>query len=1703
MSTIIPTVSRSQPIQYGHTWGTNANDVITAIEVDSLGNVYIAGSSVDVSGNSVVSFIAKLSPQGVIIWDRDLGLPDGQIHIYDMSLSQSGDIYVTGAVTIPASSIYQASFYAKVANDGTLLYAKILDTIYYPVRVVTDTFSNGFLLAALYSDQSEGTIVAVSDSGAVRWASGAMQAPAQPYGIVVDSSGNSYEFSDRSYASDVGIEKFDSSGRIMKQRLLNTTDQYEYTWDLAIGKDGSLYALGAAFLEGRLLLIKFNSNLDVVWSELVGSLAMSHEAWRLVLSADGTLVAVGYAYDFVTQRTGPTLYNFDTSGNLFGASCYGVPDDNGSSLEFNDAAACPGAGVMIAGESVGSPQLKEVPITNVTLSTVPDLWQDDTVIWDSVPASAEELTLIVSDPSAVVDDYSLSANRQGWYGFVDTQAPKIQVDITVHQHGVNGERVALRATASGGTGKCSYSWNLGDGTTATGQRVSHEYTTGGIYGVSVRVTDSAGEFGVAWVGVRVMGPPVINGLSYSPVPLMANQPTTFTVIASDPDGGSLAGYYWDFGDNTTSVSTVDSLTHTYSKAGTYTIAVTVVDDEGDSASESWAGITVVDSSNIPPYAFFHAYPSNPAVGESVMFDGSYSHDPDGWIMMYLWDLGDGTFANGTYVYHAYLSSGVYYPQLTVYDNQGAWSSYQQQVIVQGPPPVLPDTYEPDNSWTNASQISLDGVQTHSISDGGTDVDWAMFSMNQTSEVVIGTSGSSGDTVIYLYNVSGVPTSPMAADDNSAPGNWSQIACTLGPGTYYLEVVEAGMNQEIPSYSLQVRLVGVGAKWTFMVYLDGDNNLEDVALTDFMEMASVGSNSDINIIVQMDRIYNYSSAYGDWTGTKRFLVTPGMTPTPANAIADLGELDMGSSDTLADFVTWGMTYYPADNYLLDVWDHGGGWDGAVCWDDTNNGDALTLSELDDALNISSMATGDRLDVVGFDACLMGMAEVAYEIRNREDVLVFSEETVPWDGWPYNTVLADLAADPNMGAAAFGTCIVDRYMESYYNTSTETMSALNVAATGPLYQAIDSFANVLIANLYWYRDAITSARNATQSFEYYSYVDLYDFAQEVYARVGNWSVQVAAQDVMDEISAAMISNRHGSSLPGANGLSIYFPMWGYYSAYSSLYFAIDHSWDEFLMAYSNVTQAVPDTYEPDNFYTQANPIAMGEVQTHGISDGGFDVDWVSFYLNETQTVVIQTSGPLNNYGDTVIDLFDASGVPDFPIAYNDDWNGTWSMIRISLNPGIYYIEVSAFAFSNEIATYYLSLSQSGPNSPPVIQQVYHYPNVPYPYDYVSFSVSAYDPDGYIDHFEWDFGDGNSMWSWSYEVSHYYQSGGVYDVTVTAVDNLGSSTSANITLYVQLPPVAIITLPENVKVGAPATFSGADSYDPSGAGIIAYQWWFSGGSNGSGGSGVETTAIFYSPGVYWVELAVESAYGAWGYNQSQFVVVNPVPPVAIISYSSARPMVGDTVTFDGSTSVDPDGTISTYIWQFGDGAVATGLTATHAYGNAGSYQVKLTIIDEDKLTDDDVATINVVSQPIAAFEFSFAPPGSDHLMGFYAYGSYDEVGLVEYAWSFGDGTYGLGWQVSHTYITSGTYEVKLTVKNSAGVTASIIKSVVVPSIPISSTLVGPTPAQSEPLQGVPVYSLSAAQGIILLAALLIGSTLFVASRHSGRRKVIRVKE
>ncbi|MEW6482380.1 MAG: S8 family serine peptidase [bacterium] len=336
-------------------------------------------------------------------------------------------------------------------------------------------------------------------------------------------------------------------------------------------------------------------------------------------------------------------------------------------------------------------------------------------------------------------------------------------------------------------------------------------------------------------------------------------------------------------------------------------------------------------------------------------------------------------------------------------------------------------------------------------------------------------------------------------------------------------------------------------WTFMVYLDADNNLESNAIDDFLEMSSIGSNDDINIVVQMDRINGYNSSHNNWTGTKRFYITKDMTPDPENAIDEIGEANMGEANTLKNFINWAKGSYPAENYALVFWDHGSGWKTKalekrpkwVCCDDTNN-DSLSLKELKEAFSSCG-----KIRLIGFDACLMAMAEVAHQIKDYGEIMVASEEVEPEDGWAYNKILANVSSSTTPSSLA--ETIVQTYVSSYPNSEV-TLSSIDLLKVGSLALSLGS----ITSTNDW--DKISTARdNVIFTEGDTSYIDLFDFANRLEVSL---------------VSPILFSS-HTTASKNYSGLSIYFPKEdeGYLGTYTQLTFAKDTDWDEFILWFLN--------------------------------------------------------------------------------------------------------------------------------------------------------------------------------------------------------------------------------------------------------------------------------------------------------------------------------------------------------------------------------------------------------------------------------------------------------------------------------------------------------------------------------------------------------
>ncbi|WP_146848049.1 PKD domain-containing protein, partial [Cellulomonas terrae] len=313
----------------------------------------------------------------------------------------------------------------------------------------------------------------------------------------------------------------------------------------------------------------------------------------------------------------------------------------------------------------------------------------------------------------------------------------------------------------------------------------------------------------------------------------------------------------------------------------------------------------------------------------------------------------------------------------------------------------------------------------------------------------------------------------------------------------------------------------------------------------------------------------------------------------------------------------------------------------------------------------------------------------------------------------------------------------------------------------------------------------------------------------------------------------------------------------------------------------------------------------------------------------------------------------------------------------------------------------------------------------------ATGSSDPDGTIASSAWTFGDGGVATGST--TSHTYAAPGTYTVTLTVTDDQGgtAATSQQVTVTApNQPPVAAFTAtPTELVVAVDA----AGSSDPDGT-VAGYAWSF---GDGATATGPTASHLYATGGTKTVTLTVTDDDGAATTVTQDVVVVPPnVAPVAAITATTSTL----TVDVDSAGSSDPDGSLVSTAWTFGDGGTATTSAASHTYAAPGTYPVTLTVTDDrggiaTATTEVTVALANVAPAAV----FTATPTGLT--VGVDATGSGDPDGsIVDYAWSFGDGGTASGLTASHVYASSGTRTVTLTVTDDDGATSTSSQDVTV---------------------------------------------------------------
>lgn len=467
-------------------------------------------------------------------------------------------------------------------------------------------------------------------------------------------------------------------------------------------------------------------------------------------------------------------------------------------------------------------------------------------------------------------------------------------------------------------------------------------------------------------------------------------------------------------------------------------------------------------------------------------------------------------------------------------------------------------------------------------------------------------------------------------------------------------------------------------WTIMTYEAGDNNLEPDLMTDIGEQSDVGSRPGLNIVSLVDRSPDFSDdpllGIPAWSGTKLLEIQPG---GHADELFDYGDLDTGDPDVLAGFIRESIRAFPAAHYALIISDHGGGWEGLAV-DDSAQGDALTLSELDQALGSGLADAGvGKLDLLAFDACLMATYEVATTMASHADRLLASQEIIPNHGFDYHAL--DVAARGG-SVDELGAEFIKDYRAQAVALGTQnniTLSLIDLTKFSAVDDAVATFAKKMSDRVANVAPAVGRTLAQTLGFgadpdpqEDFHLKDLAIFAGDM--SVAAVDVADEADDVVRAVNDVVLDKVEGQATHGATGLSIYFPSDSatFEPPYGDL--GVDADWLDFLTAYYSAGAAIPQNEHPV-FTSQASvafedgglsigatfdPAAEGNISDAYIQYGVQNPDGtIDYFGDEPADVTSDGSGQATGWYDlTQLTLSDSrTTAVSYLSLYADDGSG----------------------------------------------------------------------------------------------------------------------------------------------------------------------------------------------------------------------------------------------------------------------------------------------------------------------------------------------------------------------------------------------------------------------------------------------------------------
>ncbi|MBI4647087.1 MAG: PKD domain-containing protein [Bacteroidia bacterium] len=1182
-------------------------------------------------------------------------------------------------------------------------------------------------------------------------------------------------------------------------------------------------------------------------------------------------------------------------------------------------------------------------------------------------------------------------------------------------------------------------WYFGNGDTSTFKNVNYTFNNPGNYTVTLVSFDALWQLSDTTTVTIVVGESPNPYFYAYPDPACLGTPIDFYNWSDDQSNA-----FWDFGDGNTSSEINPS--HTYASEGSYPVSLTVT-------TTACGPNTYTDTVTVGAGIYFEAYPSSACPGEEIYFY-NYSANPANS----LWNFGDGAYSNQIDPVHTYTADGNYTVTLTVNNSCGSGSyssviSISSGIIPQADMYVYPDTSCPGDEITfyDMSYGNITG-RLWNFGDGTTSAQqWVYHSYNNVGiyPVTLTVTNICGNSDSVTNNIVVTNTQMPVADFYSYPE-------TVCPGeqvsfydysigtivSWHWNFGDGGAsNQQWTSHSYD----SAGIYTVVLTVTNSCGNADSIAKTinvDNLQAPVADMYLYPDSVCPGEQVSFYDMSYGNivswhWdfgdgaTSSQQWTYYSYSSIGNYSVVLTVTNI-CGNSDTASRTVVVSNTQFPTADFYF--------YPDSVCPAEAVNfydyswGDIVSrLWEFGDGTTSSSAYPVHAYSAIGnynvtltvTNSCgnsnsIIKIVTVSNTISPYADFYMYPETACPGDAisfydyswgnivsrlWDFGDDYTSTSQSPIHIYTSTGIYNVTLTVSNYCgvsNSITQTVTITNsLSPTADFYFypetvcpnepiSFENYSYDYIFSLWDFGDSTTSTQNSPQHS--YGSAGAYTVILTVTNNCGNSDTYVTNVTVSNLIIPEAYPYAYPESACAGDIINFYD-----YS-YGSI---VSWVWD-FGDSTTSAFQNPLHIYTVNGIYnvtlTVQNSCGLSNTGTTSVEIGNSVTPDVWFWAYPDNVCP----------GDTIyFQDYSSGNIVSWLWDFGDgQYSSLQNPIHVYSANGTYTVILTATNNCGNSGTYQQTINVNSSVSPYVWFWIEPNPVCP------GNTVLFYDYSSGATSWLWNFGDGTT--STLQNPSHIYSAPGDYNVSLTVTNSCGNSASGNdvISVNSSVTPWAYFDVSSNTVCPGSQVFFNNYSSDTSDC-----RWVF---GDGDTSFAVNTVHVFDTPGTYDVVLTVYNNCDNSNSYSMSILVTNTAQVEAYFYTFVTSACEGQGVEFYNASS-----DVSNCLWDFGDGTTSTEINPVHIFITSGSYAISLTVSNSCG-SDTYSSAINIIPSPQASFYVSDTTVAA----GTTIYFTNTSQNAISFNWNFGDysGTSSLE-SPSHSYNTSGIYNVQLTVLGSSG--------------------------------------------------------------------------